>query len=210
MSGEAPDDASVVSMLTTEHFTLQTARSATISEANGRAATFLSTVSGVLLALTLLGNASRLGLPFVLAAFALGLVLVLLGLTTFQRLLEAGIEDVRYGQGINRIRRYYLSRAPHLRPYFVQSEEDDLGSVMANMGIKPGRTQMWLTGASGVAVVNAALVGALVGGVAGLLRVSLGWSFALAAGVGVLTLWAQLEYQRRFWAGFQAWAGSAS
>jgi hypothetical protein len=35
----------ILQFLTTEHFTLQTAKAATISEANGRSALFLSTVS---------------------------------------------------------------------------------------------------------------------------------------------------------------------
>ena len=38
-------DQRLLQALTTEHFTLQTARSATIMESNGRSALFLSTVS---------------------------------------------------------------------------------------------------------------------------------------------------------------------
>jgi hypothetical protein len=42
-----------MSALTTEHYTLQAARSSTIIEANGRSSLFLSAVSGALLALRL-------------------------------------------------------------------------------------------------------------------------------------------------------------
>jgi hypothetical protein len=44
-------DQGLLQALTTEHFTLQTARSATLMETNGRSALFLSTVSSVVVAL---------------------------------------------------------------------------------------------------------------------------------------------------------------
>jgi hypothetical protein len=43
--------AAAVTFVTTEHFTLQGARSSTIAEATGRATMFLGTVSGGLIAL---------------------------------------------------------------------------------------------------------------------------------------------------------------
>jgi hypothetical protein len=51
--GESPQDPrpAAVTVLTTEHFTLQGARAATISESTGRATMFLSSVSGGLVAL---------------------------------------------------------------------------------------------------------------------------------------------------------------
>ena len=46
-----------VTFVTTEHFTLQGARAATISESTGRASTFLGSVSGGLVALGLVATA---------------------------------------------------------------------------------------------------------------------------------------------------------
>jgi hypothetical protein len=43
-------------MATTEHFNLQTARAATISEANGRASIYLAAVSSNLIALAFIGH----------------------------------------------------------------------------------------------------------------------------------------------------------
>jgi hypothetical protein len=51
-------------MATTEHFNLQTARAATISEANGRASIYLAAVSSNLIALAFIGQMSRLGSAF--------------------------------------------------------------------------------------------------------------------------------------------------
>ena len=53
-----------VTMATTEHFNLQTARAATISEANGRASIYLTALSSNLIALAFIGQMSRLGTDF--------------------------------------------------------------------------------------------------------------------------------------------------
>ncbi len=53
-----------VTMATTEHFNLQTARAATISEANGRASIYLAALSSNLIALAFIGQMSRLGTAF--------------------------------------------------------------------------------------------------------------------------------------------------
>ena len=46
----------LMSALTTEHYTLQSARTATIAEANGRSMLFLSSVSGATVALVLVAQ----------------------------------------------------------------------------------------------------------------------------------------------------------
>ena len=53
-----------VSFATTEHFTLQGARAATVAESTGRASMFLVAVSGGLVALGLVATASRVGTAF--------------------------------------------------------------------------------------------------------------------------------------------------
>jgi hypothetical protein len=49
-----------VTFVTTEHFTLQGARSSTISESTGRASVFLGAVSGGLIALGLVATADKI------------------------------------------------------------------------------------------------------------------------------------------------------
>jgi hypothetical protein len=53
-----------VSMATTEHFNLQTACAATISDANRRASIYLAALSSNLIALAFIGQMSRLGTAF--------------------------------------------------------------------------------------------------------------------------------------------------
>src|SRR5215468_5918205 len=61
-----------VTFVTTEHFVLQTARSAGIAELNGRAGFYLAAVSSGLIALAFIGQLSRLGTGF----YVFGLVLL--------------------------------------------------------------------------------------------------------------------------------------
>src|SRR5437868_12535537 len=97
-TGPPPPDPSsaAVSFVTTEHFTLQGARSSTIAESIGRATMFLTSVSGGLVALGLVATAAHVGTAF----YAFGLVLLptltFVGLVTFERALQSGVEDQGY------------------------------------------------------------------------------------------------------------------
>src|SRR5947209_5602994 len=111
-----------VTFATTEHFTLQGARSATIAESTGRASMFLASVSGGLIAFGLVATATEVGGAF----FAFGLVLLptlaFVGLVTFERTLQSGIEDLGYARRIARLRAYYFDNAPELDPYLLSVE----------------------------------------------------------------------------------------
>jgi hypothetical protein len=108
-------DQRLLQALTTEHFTLQTARSATIMESNGRSALFLSTVSSAVVALAFIGQVADVGQPFFLFALAVLPTLFLLGLLTYLRLAQSASEDLLYSRAINRIRRYYQHGPGHLQ-----------------------------------------------------------------------------------------------
>src|SRR5262250_1991825 len=102
--GGADPQPAAVTFVTTEHFTLQTARAATIAESTGRATMFLGSVSAGLVALGLLAAATRIGAMF----YALGVVVLatlsFVGLVTFERVLQTGVEDYGYAQRIARLR----------------------------------------------------------------------------------------------------------
>src|SRR6266536_1586782 len=80
---ETEPRAAAVTFVTTEHFTLQGARSSTIAEATGRATMFLGAVSGGLVALGLIATAAGVGTAFYAFALILLPTLVLVGLATF-------------------------------------------------------------------------------------------------------------------------------
>lgn len=104
---------------TTEHFNLQTARSITVSESNGRASIYLAALSSNLIALAFIGETSRLGAAFHAFALILLPVLTFIGVATFERLVQSSIEDIAYARRIGRLRGFYLDLAPELEPYFV-------------------------------------------------------------------------------------------
>ena len=100
--GHAVNDPrpAAVAFVTTEHFTLQGARAQTISESSGRASTFLASVSGGLIALGLVATAAHIGTAFYVFALILLPTLAFVGLVTFNRALQTGLEDVAYARCI--------------------------------------------------------------------------------------------------------------
>lgn len=195
LSAEPP--AAALSIITTEHFALQGARAATISESTGRAGMFLSAVSGGLVALGLIATASRVGSAFYAFGLALLPTLALVGLMTFQRVLQSGIEDHGYARRIAQLRQFYFESAPQVAEYMPRVPAQEVISVR---GLSQGRGQGFLTAAGMVAVVTAALVGGFAGLLCAVLFDHLLAPALIAGGVIAATfLLALTEYQRATW-----------
>jgi hypothetical protein len=160
--------------LTTEHFTLQTARSATISESAGRAALFLFMVSSGIVALAFAGQSSDLGAAFDLLALTILPALVLLGSLTYLRLVQSAVEDLRLAAEIDRVRARYRGLAPGADLYFRPLLHLDGGGG--------GIRHLASHSASTVLVV----VGLLAGGAAALGVRAAGSGLAVAASAGVV------------------------
>ena len=105
--------------MTTEHFTLQGARTAAITESTSRATIFIGSVSAGLVALGLIATATRIGTAF----YAFGLILLstlsFMGFVTLDRVLQSGIEELHYAERIARLRAYYFDFAPELTHYLA-------------------------------------------------------------------------------------------
>jgi hypothetical protein len=193
----------LLTALTTEHFTLQGARSQTVSESGTRASLYLGSLTSTLVALGFVLQVSPGGEIFQIFALTALPTLYFLGIFTFVRLVQSSSEDILYGRAINRIRHYYLELAGEDSRYFVMSDRDDPIGVIANMGLRPGRPgggmQLAFTAASAVGVVNG-VVGASA--VAILLGVTLDLPLAVAAiaGIGFLAASVLLHtrYDRRY------------
>ena len=143
-----------VTFVTTEHFVLQGARAATISESTGRASMFLAAVSGGLVALGLVATASEVGTAF----YAFGLVLLptlaFVGLVTFERVLQSGMEDYGYARRIALLRGYYFDNAPELAPYLLSVPPSERLRVQ---GLGGGRWQALRSVAGMVGVITASV-----------------------------------------------------
>jgi hypothetical protein len=191
------DPGVIVPIITTEHFTLQTARSSTISEASGRASIFLAVVSGSLVALAFVAQVSRVAfVAFVLVVLP---ALLFLGIATYERVLQVAYDDVAYLQRINRIRRLYFELAPELTRYLAAPAPDErAASVLRSAGFRPGRAQLLLSTGGAIGVINSVIIGSLAGVTTGVLAQGL---IPLAAAVGVVMFVASVAlhqaHQRR-------------
>jgi hypothetical protein len=162
MEPDNRDRGALLTTLTTEHFTLQGARSGTITESLGRTTIYLGSLSASLVALALVFQGSAVD-DFRLFALVILPALVFLGTVTFVRVLETGIEDAIYGLAINRIRHYYLELAGDDARYFVLGGNDDVQGGLANMGLSPSPWRPFFSVASVIAVINSMVAGALAG-----------------------------------------------
>jgi hypothetical protein len=148
--------------LTTEHFTLQTARAVAVNEGNGRAALYIGALSSTLVALALVAQRSPLDHVFYAVAFTVLPAVLFLGLVTYVRVLQSSIEDILYARAINRIRHYYTEIDRSRAHYFLLSGRDDVRGALANMCIRDSWTQFLFTMPSAVAMINALLTGVMV------------------------------------------------
>jgi hypothetical protein len=186
-----------VTFVTTEHFVLQGARSATIAESTGRASMFLAAVSGGLVALGLVATASKVGTAF----YAFGLVLLptlaFVGLVTFERVVQSGVEDKGYARRIALLRGYYFDNAPELAPYLLSVRPEERLRVQ---GLAEVRWQEFRTVAGMVSVITAVLAGSTAA-LAAILISDHSLAAALISGavVALIALVAMTRYQRSAW-----------
>jgi hypothetical protein len=188
------DRQALLTTLTTEHFTLQGARSTTVSEASARASVYLGALSASLVSLGFVAQAST-GSTFRVFALVVLPTVFLLGVFTFVRLVETSIEDLRYGRAINRIRHYYLELAGPEARYFVLEGHDDAPGVLRNMGLSLHPYQLYMTTSASIAVVNSVVGGTTV-------ALAIHWAFdtslALVSIVGGVVAVASVALQIRW------------
>ncbi|WP_432936613.1 hypothetical protein ACQPXM_23365 [Kribbella sp. CA-253562] len=152
-----------VQFLVTEHWSLLATRSMTWSEIFSRTGTYLTVLSAAVIALSLVANATGFGSGFQTFAMLILPVVLLIGLGTFFRLIEADVEDAWLVIGMNRLRHAYIELAPELEPYFVASHHDDKPGLMQTYAFRNrvGVTH-WLSGSPLiVGVVDAVVTGVL-------------------------------------------------
>src|SRR5438477_7134266 len=155
-------------MLSTEHWSLLASRSLAWNESFSRAGMFLSTLSGAIVALGLVGGATGFGEAFTLFALVIFPVVLFIGVATWIRLGASNYHEALCVIGMNRIRAAYLQLAPDLERFFVMSAHDDFPGIGVTMGVQPGGgrgfwlAQMLAGTPTVVAILNAVLVGAIL------------------------------------------------
>jgi hypothetical protein len=195
---DTPDSGQLLVALTTEHFTLQGARSQTMSESSARASVFVFSVSSVLVALGFIVQVSDVGDVFNTFALTVLPTLYLLGAVTFVRLVECGAEDLRYGMAINRIRSYYQEVAGDRANLFLLSGHDDAAGVFANMGIPAEGRNPVFAFSTAVAVIDGVVGGGAVAIALGVLfDAPLGVAAGLGAGAALASVVGWVRYALR-------------
>jgi hypothetical protein len=167
-----------ISAMTTEHLALQTAASATISEAASRTSLYVFSLSSSLVAMGFVSRSPETFWPF--AATILP-ALFILGLFTIVRLIDTGIENQQYLRRIARIRGYYRT---------LTAESADLFSTESGSWPEGRSPPLWAgslvafltTAATMIAFINSIVAGTGVTLLANnLLR---GGRLGLAVGIG--------------------------
>jgi len=163
---EAASPAMRLQILSTEHWSLLASRSLAWNESFSRAGMFLSTLSGAIVALALVAQASAFGEGFTLFALVILRIALFIGVATVMRLGVANYHEAMCVIGMNRIRAAYLELAPDLERYFVMSAHDDPRGIGITMGVQPGGMVSWIgqivAGTPTVVMIlNCALAGAI-------------------------------------------------
>jgi hypothetical protein len=186
----------LLTALTTEHFVLQTARGATITESVGRATVFLTLLSASLVGLGFVSSSGNLIKPYLGAVLP---TLVITGLFTFARLVQNMVKNSLNIQRIQRIRAYYHRQFADEHDFFADAITGggDKGAIAAAVASRPARWQLLLTTAAMVGAVNALLIGLCATLLIGILSGSLALAIALGVAVALVAFAAQLAYIKR-------------
>ncbi|MGH2454758.1 MAG: hypothetical protein ACRDHD_00655 [Candidatus Limnocylindria bacterium] len=169
-------------ILATEHWNLLATRSLSWSESFSRASMFLTVLSGAVVALALVAQATAFGEGFVLFAMLILPVVLFVGGATFVRLVEVNNEDVHWVYGMNLLRHAYLDMEPDLEPYFVSGIDTDTQAIVRTYGSHGTGSAMMhglVTTPASIAFVNA-VVAAVLAAIA-----LMEWQMAMVPSVAV-------------------------
>lgn len=133
-SPAAVPDPLALQILISEQASLSATRSLVYNEAFTRGNMFLGFVSMSFVAIALIAQAMPVGPELLLVAAVVLAFDLVVGLTSFGRILAASYEDYRAVHGMARIRHRYAEIAPDLLPYLGAGIHDDLPGVMQAYG----------------------------------------------------------------------------
>jgi hypothetical protein len=201
-----------VQLLTAEHWSLLASRNLSWNESFSRAGMFLTVLTGAVVALALVAQATSFGSDFVIFALLLLPVVLFVGVATFNRLNEINEEDLVWVQGMNRLRRAYLELDPGLEEYFITGWTEDVAGVLKTYGsrgasptLRQNLTHALVTTPLMILVINCVVAAVLIGLVAAQLGATMEGA-AVAAAVGFVLVFAGFAW----WGGRQAMAFWAS
>jgi hypothetical protein len=174
-------------ILTTEHWSLLSSRSLGYTEAMSRGSMFIAALTGSIVALALVAQATDFGAGFRAFGLVLLPVVFFIGVVTVLRLGQINYEDAIWVQGLNRLRHAYLERAPSLAPYFVTSKHDDDTGILVSTLARP-KLNMPIQAFIALPGIVAVLDSVVAGAITGIATLPLGTAWCLALAVVTFAL----------------------
>ena len=192
------DDPRALTILTTEHWSLLSARSLAYNEAFTRGGMFLTFLSMSFVALALFSSAMAFGDDFLtVSAIVLGFDFVI-GLATYFRITGANLDDMRAVHGMARIRHGYTQIAPITKPYFTTATHDDPAGIGLAYGDQstamPGVLLYGLTTSGGMIGLILSMVGGVLVAVLAVLAGLTGGTALLVGLAGTLVVFSILVW----------------
>lgn len=188
---DSESGALLMQALGNQYGMLQSARGATISESSSRSSLYLTSLTGAVVGFSFVAQASRFGDTFFVFALAIFPVVFFLGVVTYSRLLQTGVEDVIYARAMSRIQRFYADIDPAHADLFEDSSVDQVG--LFRLGLFALRWQQFLSAAAIVSIVNSVVGGVFIALTiaylfrpSSLLAIGIGAAAALLIGAGFL------------------------
>ena len=128
-------ESETIQILATEHWSLLATRSLIYQESLGRVNMFLGILSGAVIALALVAQASHFSEAFYAVAIFMLAVVFFTGVATVRRLNMLNRDDFHMVVGMNRLRHGYLDLHPELEQYFITGSHDDLLGALRTLGL---------------------------------------------------------------------------
>jgi hypothetical protein len=195
------DDPRALPILTTEHWSLLSSRALGYQEMFGRATIFIAVLSGTIIALALLAQATHFGRETLSFALVLFSVTLFIGLATFVRSVEINYEDARWVEGMNLLRGAYLQIVPGLERFFVADHGPGTDRMSLAHGLPQRRRNLaksLTTTSSVVAALNSVVAGSLASDVGAIAGGGLALDLAIGAVVSVVSAVLHVRYAARF------------
>lgn len=189
--------AVLMSALTTEHFVLQTAANATVSDAAARSSLYVFSLSSSLVAMGFASRSREVFVPFI--AIVLPAVFVL-GVLTVLRLVDSAPENMHFLAGIARIRSHYRTLTPEA-PLLFAAHHGRWPEAKSDPSLRLGRFMAFLsTSASMIAFINSVVAGVgvalLAGARLGAEKAHLAVSIGVASAIGLIAVFVVYERWR--------------
>jgi hypothetical protein len=166
-----------------------------------RTTIFIAIVTGTVVALALLAQATRFSRETLWLALLLISVDLFIGVSTFVRSVEINFEDAYWLTGMGLLRSAYLKIVPEVEPFFVTAHRVDAELRALSHGSHQylGNLRKSLTTTSStVATLDSVLAGVLASDISALLGGSIDSSVLIGAAVSIVSGASHIRYAARY------------